>query len=106
MYNMGPTMLKFEINILGIKCNLLLLLVCFLLGCLLGTFVLCSCCKISFLETLKNLDNNREDKVNGSSTKSRNLDNVGNKYLEKNPIPSTELVDDTINFFNDTNFRS
>lgn len=101
----GVRMFKFETNMLGIKCNPLLLLLCLFIGSLLGTFVFCSCARFSFLETFQSIGSDINNNI-GDGVK----DSYMNKRLEvksdnsKSSIMPGEILDRSMNIFSETNF--
>ena len=90
---------------LGIKCNPLLLLLCLIIGSLLGTFVFCSCTRFSFLETFKSIGSDINYNI-GDGIK----DSYTNKRLEvinddsKSSIIPGEILDRSMNIFSETKF--
>ena len=101
----GVRMFKFETNMLGVKCNPLLLLVCIIIGSLLGTFVFCSCTRFSFLETFKSMGSDINYNI-GDGIK----DSYTNKRLEvisddsKSSVIPGEILDRSMNIFSETKF--
>ena len=101
----GVRMFKFETNMLGIKCNPLLLLLCLFIGSLLGTFVFCSCARFSFLETFQSIGSDINNNI-GDGVK----DSYMNKRLEvksdnsKSSIMPAEILDRSMNIFSETKF--
>lgn len=101
----GVRMFKFETNILGIKCNPLLLLLCLFIGSLLGTFVFCSCARFSFLETFQSIGSDINNNI-GDGVKNSYM----NKKLEvinddsKSSIMPGEILDRSMNIFSKTEF--
>mgnify|MGYP001217091091 FL=1 len=109
MKNNAVRMFKFETNMLGLKCNPLLLLLCFVLGSLLGTFVLCSCSKISFVETFTNYLGTDINYSIGDGVRSsyinKNLEeaNVQNNQSVSTVSPS-DILNKSMNIFSETKF--
>ena len=101
-------MFKFETNMLGIRCNPLLLLLCLFIGSLVGTFVFCSCAKFSFLETFQSIGSdinyNIGDGIKDSYTNKR-LEQVTVKNDDsKSSIMPGEILDRSMNIFSETKF--
>lgn len=97
-------LLKLEVNIMGMKCNPVLLIVCLLIGSIIGCFVLCSCARFSLIESYNNIGSNVNYNIKDGVDKSwdNNLE-VSDNTAESSIIPS-HLLSKTMNIFNETKF--
>ena len=99
-------MFKFETNMLGLKCNPLMLIICFILGSLVGTFVFCSCTRFSFLESFSNFGSNLDYNIGdgvGNSYTNKVLEKV-NSSTSSSSVSPGEILKDSMNIFNKTTF--
>lgn len=98
-------LLKLQINIMGMKCNPILLIITLIIGCIVGCFVLGSCTRFSLIETFNNLGSNINYNIGDgvkNSWENNNLE-VSNNIAESSILPS-HLLAKTMNIFNETTF--